>query len=153
MGEWVAINTWQTPERSIRRRSFKNSIWREGDSADFRFVKNKDALAPAALLEEPQKAFAVRMREEIRRGGADIKGRGIEVARDRKETFRAKEPATGDFRQPGGAQRARELSPHRLERARMIDGPIALPPASLVIACQCRNAFQQRRFSSAVFRR
>ena len=33
-GECVAMMIWQWPIFSIRRISFKNSIWREGDSAD-----------------------------------------------------------------------------------------------------------------------
>src|SRR6266403_2853616 len=33
IGECVAMMTWQIVDCSIRRNSFKNSIWREGDSA------------------------------------------------------------------------------------------------------------------------
>lgn len=33
-GEWVAMATWQVVDRSIRRRSFRNSIWGDRDRAD-----------------------------------------------------------------------------------------------------------------------
>jgi hypothetical protein len=34
MGECVAMMIWQWPMFSIRRISFRNSIWRAGESAD-----------------------------------------------------------------------------------------------------------------------
>ena len=59
MGECVAMMTWQWPISSMRRISFRNSIWRDGESADFGLIKNEDTLPLATLFEEAQKAFAM----------------------------------------------------------------------------------------------
>jgi hypothetical protein len=41
IGECVAMAIWQIVDCSIRRISFRNSIWRAGDSADFGLSKMK----------------------------------------------------------------------------------------------------------------
>jgi hypothetical protein len=138
------------PERSIRRRSFRNSTWRRGERR-FRLVEDEQALALAALLEEAQKALAMRMGEKIRRRAAEGFARGlVEIARDREETFRPEEPTLCDLRQPACAQRLRELLAHRLEGAGVIDRPVALAAACLVIAGEHGHPFEQRRFAGAV---
>src|SRR5215470_1649321 len=103
MGEWVAMITWQIPDWSMRRSSLRNSICRDGDKADSSSSKDEDALPSAALREEPQKAFAVRIREEIRCCVPGFDRRPVEVARDREEAFGPKKPTVGDFGQPARA--------------------------------------------------
>jgi hypothetical protein len=53
------MTTWQIVDCSIRRISFKNSIWRAGGLRRFRFVEDEDALLLAALFEEPTAAAAI----------------------------------------------------------------------------------------------
>src|SRR5258706_16464609 len=72
-----------------------------GRQRDFRFVEDEDALLLAAFLEEPQKAFAVRMREEVGRRAAN----SVVIYDNRKETLRPEEPTLRDLRQPARAQR------------------------------------------------
>src|SRR3954468_19002318 len=63
-------------------------------------VEDEDALAAATLVEEAQKALAMRVGEEIRRRRSAwiVKRRLIEIAGDRKEAFGTEEPAIGDLR-------------------------------------------------------
>ena len=139
----------------MRRNSFRNSIWRAGDSAEFRFVEDEDALPLATLLEEAQITFAVRVGEEIRRCSARNARNGfridpIQVSRDREKTLRPEEPAVGDLWQPTGAQRLGELATHRLDRVGVIDRPISLAATGLVESDQPGDPFQQGRFAGAV---
>jgi len=113
----------------------------------FRFVEDEDALALATLLEEPHKAFAVRMGEEIRRRAASP----VEISRDGEETLGPEEPAVGDLRQPAGTQRFGKLAARDLDRIGMIDRPITLAAAGFVISGQHRDPLQQRRLSGPVF--
>ena len=63
----------------------------------------RDALALAALLEEAQKTFAVRM-EKIRRRAAEGLARSlVKIARDREDAFGPEEPSLVIF----GSQLAR----------------------------------------------
>lgn len=107
MGECVAMITWQWRLSSMRRSSFRNSIWRAGDSADTRLVEDEDALPLATFLEEAQKTFAVRVGQEVgrRRTERIVQGGPIEISRNREKTLGAKEPAVGDLRQPACPQR------------------------------------------------
>ena len=82
-----------------------------GRQRRFRLVENVDALAIAALVEEAQKTFTVRMREKVRSNFSDVAGGPIEISRHREETLRAEEPTFGDLRQPTCAQRVREVAP------------------------------------------
>ena len=52
-----------------------------------------------------QEALAMRMGQEIRRGGVGIERGLIEIARNRKETLRPEEPAIGNLRQPARAKK------------------------------------------------
>ena len=117
--------------------------WRQ---CRFRLVENEEALALASLLEEPHEALAVRMRQEVGRGTAG----GVEIARHGEKTFGAEEPAVGDFRQPAGAHRLRQLFARFLDRLRVIDRPIAFAAARPVVPRQRGDAFEQGRFSGAV---
>src|ERR1700737_1866865 len=80
---------------------FHLARWRQ---RRLRFVEDEDALPLAALFKESQKAFAMRMREEIRRSVFRALAHFIEIARDRKEAFRPEKPTIGDFRQPTRTQ-------------------------------------------------
>src|SRR3984885_6002307 len=79
----------------------------------FRFVENENALPLATLLEEAQKALAVRMREEVWPSRANVVRGLVEISGDRKETFGPEEPAVGNLRQPACTKRARKFSTHR----------------------------------------
>jgi hypothetical protein len=96
--------TWQWLLSSIRRSSFRNSAAVRRQYR-FRLVEHIDALPLTALLEESQKSFTVRMREEIRSNAPDR----VEIARDREKTLRAEEPTLGDFGQPACPQRIRKV--------------------------------------------
>src|SRR5712671_7900975 len=80
---------------------FHLARWRQ---RRFRFVENEDALLLATLLEKPQKAFAMGMREEVWPALANFARRIVEISCDRKETLCPEEPALGDLRQPARAQ-------------------------------------------------
>jgi len=64
-----------------------------GRQRGFRFVEDEDALPLAALFEEPQKAFAMGMREKVGRYAADILGSLVKISGDGKEALGAEEPA------------------------------------------------------------
>src|SRR5258707_13703665 len=66
----------------------------------FRFVEDEDALFLAALFEEPQEAFAVRMRKEVGIRAANF----VEISCDRKETLCPEDPALGDLWKPARTQ-------------------------------------------------
>src|SRR4029453_13136872 len=68
-----------------------------------------------------------------------------------KEALGAKEPTLGDFWKPGCTQRFRKLSTHGLARIGMIDRPVALAAAGLVITGQNGDALEQGGFAGAVF--
>jgi len=123
--------TGRPPDRSIRRSSFRNSICRDGDNADFRLVEDEDALALAALLEENAKKPSPCECERKSGGMLPAPAPGlIEIARDREEALGAKEPSVGDLGQPARAH-ASDSVRHRFERIGMIDRPIAFAaPAS-----------------------
>src|SRR6476469_55149 len=70
----------------------------------FRLVENEDALLLTTLFKERQKAFAMRMREEVRRSLASFARRIIKIAGNREEALGPKEPAVGDLWQPACAQ-------------------------------------------------
>ncbi len=149
MGECVAMMIWQWPISSMRRISFKNSIWRAGDSADSGSSKMK-------MFEEAQKAFAVGVREKIGWRTASDAGNffevdRVQVSRNGKETLGPKKPAIGDFRQPARTKCRRQPSTHLLQRIRMIDWFVTLGTAGLVIAGEHGDAFKQRGFAGAVF--
>ena len=59
--------TWQWPICSIRRISFRNSIWRDGDSADSGSSKMKMPWRWQRSSKKRREAFAVRMGEEVGR--------------------------------------------------------------------------------------
>lgn len=116
----------------------------------FRLVEDEYALPLASLIEEPQKTLAVRMRKKIQRLRAGIERGCVEVTRHGKEAFGAEEPAIGDLRQPGRAQRLGQRTAHRFQGG-MIDRPITLAAARFIVSGKCRNSFEQRRFPGAVF--
>src|SRR5450432_79305 len=116
----------------------------------FRLVEDKEALPARAFVEEAQKSLAVRMRQKIRwRPGADR--RGVEIARDGEKTFRAKEPAAGDFRQPLRPKGLGERATALVDRLRMIDRTITITAARFVKAGENRDALQQSRFAHPTF--
>ena len=139
--------TWQMRELVHPPQQFQELDLSRRRQRQFRFVENEDALTLAALLEEAQKSLAVGMREEVRRGAPDF----VEISRDGKETLRPKEPAVGDFWQPTRAKRGRQLTARDLARGGMVDRPVALAAAGLVISGKHCDTLQQRRFAHAVF--
>ena len=140
----------------MRCSSFRNSICRDGDSADFGLVENEDALALAALLEEPQEAFAVGVGEKVGRRRAALRVAVVverdlvQVARHREEAFGSKEPAIGDLRQPARAQCLRQPPAHGLDGGGVIDRHVALAAAGFVVAGERGDPFQERRLAGAV---
>ena len=142
--------TWQILDSSMRCSSFKNSIWARRRQRRFRLVENEDALPLAAFLEEPQKALAVGMREEVRRRLACITCRTVEISCDGEETLGPEEPTVGDLGQPARAQRRRQLAAHGLDRFRVIHRLVALAAASFVISGQHGDALEQGRFAHTV---
>src|ERR1700722_4882307 len=112
----------------------------------FRFVEDEEALPLAALLEETHEPLAVRMRQEIRIRAPDL----VEIPRDGKEALGPEEPAVGDLRQPTGAKRLRKRPTHGLGRVGVIDRPVALAAASLVVPRHYRDALQQGRLPRPV---
>jgi aspartyl aminopeptidase len=75
----------------------------------FRLVEDENALPLVALLKEAQKAFAVGMGEEVRRGAGGNAGNIFEVdlilvSSNRKEALGAKEPSVANLRQPTRAK-------------------------------------------------
>src|SRR6185437_9983068 len=108
------------------------------------------ALALAALLEEAQKTFAVRIGEEVRRSSPSALPHLIEISGDREKTLGAEEPAVGDLGQPTGAQRLGEFAAHCLDRIGVIDRHISLAAASLVESDQPGDPLQQGGFAGAV---
>ena len=78
---------------SIRRSSFRNSIWRDGGSADSGSSKMK---MPSRWQRSSKKRRKPSPCEcERKSGGAAFafQGRFVEIARDGEEIFRAEEPA------------------------------------------------------------
>lgn len=67
MGEWVAMVTRDFFDPSLARSSLRNSNWREGERGGLGFVEDEDALVLATLLEEAEEAFAMGVRDEVRR--------------------------------------------------------------------------------------
>src|SRR4029077_3069587 len=98
-----------------------------------------------------QKAFAVGVREKVRRGLVGINRRAIEVARDRKEALGLEEPAVRYLRQPTGTKPLCEKASRPLDSARVVERHISLAAACIVVPCQRRDAFQNGRFAGAVF--
>ena len=116
----------------------------------FRLVEDEEALPPAALLEEAQEAFAVRMGQEVgRRPPSDSLRRLVEIARDGEEALGAEEPALVIF----GSQLARSASASAPPIASSAPNgrPAGSPAAArLVVAGERGDAFEQRRFARAV---
>src|SRR5689334_2027509 len=110
-----------------------------------RLIKYVDALPLAALLEETQKTLAVRIRQKIRIGS-----NSVEISRHRKESLGTEEPALGDLGQPTCAKRLRQLASHHFKGRRVVDRPVALAAAGLVVTCECGDALKQGRLSCAV---
>src|SRR5829696_3448367 len=71
----------------------------------FRFVEDEDALSLTALLEEAQKAFAIGMREEVRRRRPEwvVQRRLVQIPCNREEALRAEEPTVCNSGQPACA--------------------------------------------------
>jgi len=110
---------WQWPMSSIRRISFRKRDLTRGRQRGFWFVEDEDALALAAFLEEAQKAFAVRMGEEVGGGPSSqwiFLGHLVQVSGDREKAFGAEKPAIGDFGQPTRPQRAGQSTSHFFQR-------------------------------------
>src|SRR5262249_58556960 len=74
----------------------------------------------------------------------------VEIARHREEAFGAEEPAGGDFGHPRRAQSLGEPTPHCLDGAGMVDRPVALAAACVVIAGQRRDALEECGLAGAV---
>src|SRR5579862_9918417 len=144
--------TWQWPMSSIRRISFRNSICRAGDSADSGSSKMKMPWRWQRSLKEAKKAFAMGVREEVRRRWSEgiVKRRLYQISRHREKALRTKEPAIGDLRQPARAQRLRQPAAHHLDCISMINRPVSLAAAGLIVAGKRRDPLQQRRFARAV---
>src|SRR5262245_60353047 len=93
----------------------------------------------------------MRTREEVgRRPTERFLGCLIEVARDGEKALGSEEPAVRQLRQPARAKRGGEPATHGLDRARVIDRPVTLAAAGLVLADERGDAFEQRRFPAAV---
>jgi hypothetical protein len=86
------------------------------------------------------------MRQEIRVRRSD----SVEITRDREKCLRAEEPALRDLRQPAAAQGSRQLAARFLDSLGVIDGPIALAAARLVVTGKRSNSLQQRGFPGAI---
>ena len=136
---------------SIRRISFKNSIWREGDSANSGSSKMKMPWRWQRSSKKRRNPSPCECERKSARSAPSSQADLVEISRDGKEAFGAEEPAVGDLRQPARAQRLRKLPAHRLERIGMIDRPIALATAGFVISGKHGDAFQKGGFAGAVF--
>src|SRR3954468_11612662 len=68
-------------------------------------VENIDALPAAALLEEVDKAFAMRPGQKVGRYSAGFPGRLVEVTGNGIEGFGAEEPTGSNLRQPVATKR------------------------------------------------
>src|SRR5690349_20606191 len=93
----------------------------------------------------------MRVRKEIRRRAAHrLLRRLVEIACDAEEALGAEEPAIGEARQPGGAERLAERGAARLERPRVVERHVALAATGLIEAGKGRDAFEDGRFAGAV---
>src|SRR6266852_732216 len=90
------------------------------------------------------------MGKKIRRRSTGFKRSAIEIACNGKEAFRLEEPAARDLRQPARTERRRKASPGRLDRAGVIDGPVAFAAARIVVSRQRGDPFEQGRLSGPV---
>lgn len=86
------------------------------------------------------------MRQEVRPSAGQI----IEIAGNSPEGFSAEEPAGGHLGQPGRAQMLRQFRSRRVDRARMVDGPIALAATGLVITGNSGDRFDQGGLAGAI---
>src|SRR5438105_2528417 len=119
----------------MRRRSFRNSIWREGERADSGSSKMKMPWRWQRSSKKRRKPSPCEW--ERKSGGGPLPGSlaaSFEVARDREEALRPEEPAVGDFRQPGRLQRLGQEAAGGFDRERMISGHVALAAPGLVVA-------------------
>ena len=82
--------------------------------------------------------------QEVRWGPARVQRRLIEIAGDRVERFGAEEPAGGDLRQPVRTQRISQRRAALVDGAGMVDRPVALAAAGLVIASQRADRLKKR---------
>jgi hypothetical protein len=151
-GIMVAMTTWQMPERSIRRNSFRNATCRDGDSADSGSSKIK---MPWRLQRSLKKRRNPSPCEWERNSGGRRHTTGfqcglIQIARYREKAFGAEKPAVGDLRQPARTQRLRQPPAHGLDCIRAIDGTIAFATAGIVISGKRYDSLKQGRFAGAV---
>src|ERR1700682_6020163 len=68
-----------------------------------------------------------------------------------KKGLGPEEPAIGNLRQPARTQCLRKLAAHHLGRLGMVDRPVALAAAGVVIAGEHRDPLEQGGFAAAVF--
>ena len=144
-------NHLDDPPTSMRRRSFRNSTWRDGDSADSGSSKMNSPCRRQRSSKKRRKPSPWGVCEIVGwRAAESSSGRVVEVARDGEEALGAEEPAVGQLRQPCGAKRIGEPAAVGRQRAVVLGRPVALAATGTVIAGERGDRLEQRRLPRAV---
>ena len=116
----------------------------------FGFVHQVEPLPGHPLFKDPQKPFAVGMGQPVRGHSAIGPRQPVHLARDAEQAFRLEKPPVGDLGQPARTQGVGQRGTAPVHRLLVIDQPVSLPAAGLVIAREGGQRLDQRGFAGPV---